>query len=299
MIKTTLLLLPLVLALASASEQASASASEQASFRNPQIRNPLCSEPGCKTFARRTGPIKNGGRMCHIHGGGARCTWPGCEKQQQKGDKCYKHAGATSKVEHCPNVPRGHLRGYCHRHRLEGCPDLADLTCSVEECQNQPEVRGLCKRHAGLTCGVEGCTKLPRKRGLCYRHRSHRMQGCPNEESSELSPQSPAKKGSLKKRKRSDGEQRTVPGVSNPPQKKEAAKQGSVVKGAANSPRSIESPAKKGSRKTRKRSDGEQRTDESVMTRDRVNHEENVVVTKLELLISLLECSEMCLNKKA
>ena len=202
MIKTILLLLPLVLALASASEQASASASEQASCPPSKSNRPLkdmCSMPGCTKAAYWTGQ-----HYCWKHGGGARCPVSGCEGYAlaQSGGKCKKHGPLTCRVKGCPNQPS--LKGgRCDSHLLpesccteEGCPRRGlkrlggkcpkhgEDTCEVQDCTEKPKKNGRCSRHLlpEDCCTVEGCRRkgLKKLRGKCLQHGGGtcKVQGC-------------------------------------------------------------------------------------------------------------------------
>ena len=42
--------------------------------------------------------------------------------------------------------------------------------CSVDDCPNKVNARGLCKTHGGGPCSVEGCATKAHARGLCFKH---------------------------------------------------------------------------------------------------------------------------------
>ena len=70
-----------------------------------------CSEPGCKT------PARSGWDKCTKHGGGKQCCEPGCKTPAKSGwDKCYKHGGGKQCSEPGCKTPARSGGDKCYKH---------------------------------------------------------------------------------------------------------------------------------------------------------------------------------------
>ncbi|CAK4223110.1 unnamed protein product, partial [Aphanomyces euteiches] len=102
--------------------------------------------------------------LFHIHR--SRCLIEGCRSQVYARNLCVRHGGKRQcAFEGCKLNSRVGL--YCTKHS----PSHILRLCSLEGCDNQAHLRGLCFRHGGgRVCKVEGCETFARNRGLCARH---------------------------------------------------------------------------------------------------------------------------------
>lgn len=119
-----------------------------------------CAEPGCFKFPQ--------GRTAHCiaHGGGRRCTVPGCTKGARDKFFCVGHGGGKRcSIEACTKSAVGGS-SVCSQHG-------GGRKCTFEGCSKSAQsATKFCVHHGGgKTCNAEGCTKVARGRtDFCSAH---------------------------------------------------------------------------------------------------------------------------------
>lgn len=97
------------------------------------------------------------------HGGGKKCSFPGCTKGYQTGGFCRRHGGgARCQVEGCGKVDAG--RGLCRAHG-------GGKRCQIQDCPKADVGGGFCTAHGGgKRCSEPGCNKIDQGGGKCRAH---------------------------------------------------------------------------------------------------------------------------------
>jgi len=120
----------------------------------------MCQSPGCTKCAQ--GSTK----FCIAHGGGRRCTVPGCLKGARDKRFCSAHGGGKRcSVPDCTKAAVGGSK-LCTAHG-------GGRRCASEGCEKSAQSSTLyCVRHGGgRQCSVEGCTKVSRGKTMyCASH---------------------------------------------------------------------------------------------------------------------------------
>lgn len=116
-----------------------------------------CEFVGCNKNAR------SGGTLCRAHGGGKRCSHPGCIKSDQGKGFCKSHGGGKScGVPACSKSDQG--GGFCKMHG-------GGKRCSVVGCIKSDQGKGFCTAHGGgKRCGNLKCNKSAAAGGFCTAH---------------------------------------------------------------------------------------------------------------------------------
>ncbi|GMF21634.1 unnamed protein product [Phytophthora lilii] len=128
---------------------------------NPRPRKthtPPCQVEDCKNLAVSRG-------LCVRHGGGSKCTEPGCNKRAKLYQRCFQHGGYKMCTE--PGCTKKAKRyGHCWSHG-------GGHICEVPECTKVSTQGGFCWAHGGGNrCKHEGCNRRSYQKYdyYCLRH---------------------------------------------------------------------------------------------------------------------------------
>jgi len=135
-------------------------AAANAAQMNSQMNSRTCQHPGCQKCAQ--GSTK----FCISHGGGRRCTVPGCAKGARDKFFCAAHGGG--KRCNFPQCTKAAVGGSfrCTSHG-------GGKRCKIPDCPRSAQSStDFCVRHGGgRKCKHEGCTKVSRgKTSFCASH---------------------------------------------------------------------------------------------------------------------------------
>jgi hypothetical protein len=123
-----------------------------------KMRAPPCQVEDCKNLAVSRG-------LCVRHGGGSKCTEPGCSKRAKLNQRCFQHGGFKMCTE--PGCTKKAKRyGHCWSHG-------GGHICEVPECTKVSTQGGFCWAHGGGNrCKHEGCNRRSYQRYdyHCLRH---------------------------------------------------------------------------------------------------------------------------------
>lgn len=113
----------------------------------------MCEHKGCSKCAQGST------RFCIAHGGGRRCTFPGCDKGARDKFFCAAHGGGKRcKFDGCNKSAVGGSN-LCTAHG-------GGRRCSVEGCDKsaQSSTKFCVKHGGGKKCSFSGCEKVSRGR---------------------------------------------------------------------------------------------------------------------------------------
>jgi hypothetical protein len=123
-----------------------------------RARKTHCQVEDCKNLAVSRG-------LCVRHGGGSKCTEPGCNKRAKLYKRCFQHGGYKTCTE--PGCTKKAKRyGHCWSHG-------GGHICEVPECTKVSTQGGFCWSHGGGNrCIHEGCNRRSYQRYeyCCKRH---------------------------------------------------------------------------------------------------------------------------------
>jgi hypothetical protein len=123
-----------------------------------KAHTPPCQVADCKNLAVSRG-------LCVRHGGGSKCTEPGCNKRAKLYQRCFQHGGYKMCTE--PGCTKKAKRyGHCWSHG-------GGHICEVPECTKVSTQGGFCWAHGGGNrCKHEGCNRRSYQKNdyFCARH---------------------------------------------------------------------------------------------------------------------------------
>ncbi|GMF36029.1 unnamed protein product [Phytophthora fragariaefolia] len=123
-----------------------------------KTHTPPCQVTDCKNLAVSRG-------LCVRHGGGSKCTEPGCNKRAKLYQRCFQHGGYKMCTE--PGCTKKAKRyGHCWSHG-------GGHICEVPECTKVSTQGGFCWAHGGGNrCQHEGCNRRSYQKYdyFCMRH---------------------------------------------------------------------------------------------------------------------------------